>query len=227
MRFPLFCFHPWGSVKILKDSRKFLGLFHIYFLSLFFSCSVALISSNETDDNRSYNLPQCPEGYIVQVRTDVPSEEEQLGGFCVAQIESEEDDPQYVGRFCVADPCKQSNCIRKCCPEGMAIIGRTCQSFAEEFAPVVRRKNGAVENITDITILAGVGAPICKEGINLLMPSNNSYDEFLVLPSGSIHIPSYSQDLGVEYCTDILLGDNTKVVRIHCKIDLVRIDANR
>ena len=165
------------------------------------------------DVTQKHTLPQCPQGYITQVSADVPSGEEQLEGSCAAQVESPEGDVQLVGRFCVADPCTGSKCIRKCCPHGMAISGLThsCLSHRQNFTPEVRSDGGVVEDAGDMLILGGSKLPNCTLGIQMLRPNIDSYDEFHLLLSGSAYVPSHSMDYD-EYCTDTFLDHNMTVI---------------
>lgn len=138
-----------------------------------------------------------------------------MEGFCIARFLSPEGDPQFVSRFCVADPWKETNVIRKCCPQGMAIGNKSCDSHAEELTPAKLSESGAVLNVTGMQVVAGVGVPACQFGIHLLRPMIDPYDEFSILPSGVISVAYHSHDHPIEYCVDSFVLDNMTVISIN------------
>ena len=171
-----------------------------------------------------YALPQCPNGDIARVVTDFhfydngslvsmygrmePEE------FCLDQMDLLEGNPQFVARFCTADPCGTTNCVRKCCPHGMVVnsMEKICQFHPSELVPVIRNENGSAVDGSDVLILDGARAPICANGRFLIRPEMDLEDEFYVLASGQLRIPAfaYNESFILDYCIDrFLFGNDT------------------
>jgi len=92
--------------------------------------------------NLTRDLIVCPEGYISSSSTEfhLLSDVEltlQPGEFCLNEILTEEFPSigsHWAARFCIQDESycgPETNCIRKCCPIGMAFnkTGRFCQQY--------------------------------------------------------------------------------------------------
>jgi len=193
------------------------------------SISVHSNQGNQTRDGDfefTTQLIQCPDGHIVkhdfsfQLRDDgslVTSWGNFSNGeFCLGQSAEREDPRGLVARFCVKDPCRQTSCLRKCCPLGMAVDlqAKECRPYWKEFDFEIRNEDGTLANSTGVLIVDGVTAPVCEDGINILRPDlYEDSDQFYVLPSGQLKIPAYDSDESITdvYCVDDFFSGNITV----------------
>ncbi|KAG7163135.1 G-protein coupled receptor Mth2-like [Homarus americanus] len=132
---------------------------------------------------------------------------------------------QYVAKFCYLDPslehqvkCNNSNCVRKCCPQGQLLLGMTCvNSYSEEEIwqlPISASQNNTLvlAPAENWTVVAGF--PFCESFFDL-ESDVKSYDEFYLLPNGSLHIPHFEDSYPpTNYCLDLYLepGPNYTLV---------------
>ncbi|XP_046644908.1 G-protein coupled receptor Mth2-like isoform X2 [Daphnia pulicaria] len=168
----------------------------------------------------TFNLSTCTSGYASQSTRDfrlytdgsavISSSGERLpaNSFCLNQISSGEvDAAEFAVRHCASDPCNQTNCIRKCCPLGMALNTTTqlCQTYNEPFALEFRNVTGHVVTPNPSSYLIRQGdVPKCQHGMFPLSPNTNPEDEFYVLPDGQIYLPYYPENdrYTRDYCID-------------------------
>ena len=184
------------------------------------------IATTIDDLQLTYGLAQCLDGYIAKVITDFRFYDDgsltsasvslQPEEFCLHQMNSlEGQDAHFLARFCMADPCNATNCVRKCCPHGMVVNGdeKICQFHPLTWAPFIRDENGLAVDNSDVLILDGARAPICANGRFLIRPDDDPDDEFYVLPSGQLRVPAfeYNESFIQEYCIDRFLFDNVTV----------------
>ena len=172
----------------------------------------------DTEDLQlTYILARCPDAYVTKVITDFRFYDNGLlwsapgnlkpGLFCLDQMKPAEDEPQFVARFCVIDPCSASNCIRKCCPHGMAVNSKdkTCLLYSKEFTPTTRNENESLADMTSHWIVGEVGAPVCADGVTIdLRPDLFEEDKFHILPSGQLEMSTNSINESIldNYCVD-------------------------
>jgi hypothetical protein len=168
----------------------------------------------------TFNLSTCTSGYASQSTRDfrlytdgsavISSSGERLpaNSFCLNQISSGEvDAAEFAVRHCASDPCNQTNCIRKCCPLGMALNTTTqlCQTYNEPFALEFRNVTGHVVTPNPASYLIRQGdVPKCQHGMFPLSPNTNPEDEFYVLSDGQIYLPFYPENdrYTRDYCID-------------------------
>ena len=139
------------------------------------------------------------------------------GEFCLNQIPAP---AVFTARFCIRDPCNETTggCLRKCCPNGMAVnnTDRLCHPTSLPFQVDFKDENGqSVELSPSAYIVTDGVAPKCKtDGYN---PLSEKYgDVFYVLPSGQIYIPIYPKENRAtsEYCIDYFADDEEPPVTI-------------
>lgn len=127
--------------------------------------------------------------------------------FCIAREFSDEDesDPNYVAKFCAADPeyqkkldedtCARSTCVRKCCPPEEHLVNSAfCGPIlvGTEWEPVFKIDGEMASPPVDLHMIHGHPTPCEAMFI---------YDDHQLLPTGKLHI----QDLTLtyqEYCID-------------------------
>jgi len=175
------------------------------------------------DFQLNYTLRACAEGYVARVAVDFIFRDDgslmtssgpfQPGQFCLDQVMPYGEEAQFLARFCLADPCAERHCIRKCCPLGMAINGneRICQFYSKDFVVVVQHENGSVVDVGDMLILDGGTAPRCHNEISVLRPDiYGDGDQFFILPNGQLKVPLYTYEESVikDYCIDSFFYDN-------------------
>jgi len=179
------------------------------------------------DVQLTYDLVQCPDKQVTKVITDFLFYDDgsltslalgslSPGRFCLDQMKPGEDDDQLVARFCVVNPCNETNCIHKCCPHGMAVddINKVCMLYPEEFSPVIRNENGSVVDGSDTVVLYGAGVPVCLNEMFSLRPALYPEDEFYILPSGELYVTSYTEDNRIhKNCIDTFIDGNISDVR--------------
>jgi len=179
------------------------------------------IAADVKDFQLTYALPQCPDGYVAKVITDFrlyddgsltsPSWKLKAGKFCMDQMKPSGSEPQFVARFCMIDPCNATDCIRKCCPHGMAVddINKVCQFYSKEFRPDIRNENGSVVDGCGTMVLDGAGVPVCANEMFSLRPALYPEDEFYILPSGELYVVSYTSDNRIhKNCIDTFMDGN-------------------
>ena len=139
------------------------------------------------------------------------------GEFCLNQIPAP---AVFTARFCIRDPCNETagGCLRKCCPNGMAVnnTDRLCHPTTLPFQVDFKDENGqSVELSPSAYIVRDGVAPKCN--INGYNPLSEKYgDVFYVLPSGQIYIPIYPEGdrATPEYCIDNFVGNGEPPVII-------------
>lgn len=133
--------------------------------------------------------------------------------FCIEQMKkttAENQSRQLVARYCVNDPCIGTECIRKCCPDGMAFqSGFVCETFVGDFH--IQLQNEQVEITGKEISNIYHGAPQCSKLIPL-QPDTNELDIFYVLPN-SLYFPAYPKDERFQknYCVDDMVSGNDTV----------------
>ena len=179
----------------------------------------------------NYSLNPCPEGSSAKITADFRFYDD--GGlttasghlpfedFCLDRVTTHQlSDLQFVARFCAPDPCGEaSNCLRKCCPHGMAIDGprRNCQWHPQAFAPVIRSDNGSVLNPADMLPVAAGRVPLCANALFFLRPDiYGEIEQFRILPSGQLEVLAYQHmhnqsNPTRNYCIDNILSNNITV----------------
>jgi len=142
--------------------------------------------------------------------------------FCIDQYQSS-NSSALVARYCLPDPCNttdgEMNCIRKCCPEGMAFDGKTqqCQKMLlpeniiyfklrDEFGVAILPGSSKV-----LPMICEAAAPICSSG-NMIHRFVSSIDCFSIIPNGSMLFPLEKKlILNDQYCVDHQYDGNIKV----------------
>lgn len=179
----------------------------------------------------SYNMSTCMPGYDsksarnFRLYTDgtvqVGDARLKPGEFCLNQIASGEpptDDSEFAIRYCIPDPCNQTNCVHKCCPMGMAlnITTQLCQSYNEPFDLVFHNVSGQVISPDPRSYIIRDGdAPQCPYGMFPLMPEMNPEDMFYILPDGQLYLPSYPENdrYSKDYCIDDFFSEEGHIIR--------------
>lgn len=154
-----------------------------------------------------YSLPNCSDGFIEKTSTQFNLYEDgslktaqgsfQFGEFCIEQMLKSEGDSTLVARYCIRDPCNDTSCIRKCCPDGMAVDRTTllCHGDVQDFNITIQDERGFVvdENIDGIRY----GIPECFE----IFSASLADHQFYLLPSGSLYLEELTGTFE-EYCVD-------------------------
>jgi len=178
----------------------------------------------------------CPDGFIPNIsiefllfdngsiltlphNTIIPER-----NFCIDQYQSS-NSSALVARYCLPDPCNTTdgmmNCIRKCCPEGMAFDRKNqlCQKmqFPENITYFQLRDEFGVailpESSKALAIVREAATPTCSSG-NMIhrFVSDFSTDCFFILPNGSMFFPLEGKlILNDQYCVDHQYDGNIKV----------------
>lgn len=150
----------------------------------------------------------------------------QLEEFCIArELDGEEENPNYVAKFCAQDTefqmsldekvCNHSTCVRKCCWPGEHIVDSSfCGPVLadQEWKPVFQDEyDRQVSPPFDLHVIYGF--PSCE----LILV----YDDHKLLPNGDVWI----QDLNLtyqEYCLDDnFINNNTQEVAMVCNMGSV------
>ena len=176
-----------------------------------------------------YNLSVCPQGYdsvstkefhlytdgTVKVNGGTTL---QPGDFCLNEIVAETlEQPEYAVRYCIPDPCNQTNCVHKCCPSGMSLneTSRLCQTTADPFQLVFNDATGQVVTPDPGSYIIRYGdVPICPFGMFPLMPDVTPEEKFYILPDGQMYVVEYPETERTfkEYCIeDFITGDGSVV----------------
>ncbi|XP_057366331.1 LOW QUALITY PROTEIN: G-protein coupled receptor Mth2-like [Daphnia carinata] len=179
----------------------------------------------------TYNMSTCMPGYDSKSVTNfrlytdgtvqVGDARLEPGQFCLNQIASGEpptDESEFAIRYCIPDPCNQTNCVHKCCPMGMAlnITTQLCQSYSERFDLVFHNASGQVISPDPGSYIIRDGdAPQCPFGMFPLMPEMNPEDTFYILPDGQLYLPSYPENdrYSKDYCVDDFFAEEGHIVR--------------
>ena len=174
------------------------------------------ITSNTKDNFQlKYLLNPCPDGYVTSVVMDFRLYDDgslttaslhlnRSSEFCVDQVLPIGNAVPFIARFCVADPCDGSSCIRKCCPRGMVVSGRNqmCQ----------HSENASDIDDANLFIVNTAKTPICTDGIRLDVDADlhpEEEDIFNVVPSDR---NNQSQTIA-NYCVDNIVFDNITVLQ--------------
>lgn len=202
------------------------------------SCKVAVIEDvwtyieernatvvDSEDSVQKTGLSQCAVGFVGQSSTQfrflddgtlgtVDGTVLQSGNFCLDQVMKREGSPEFVARFCARDPCDGTECVRKCCPNGMAINTNTrlCQLYPDRLNISVQSEDGMVVE-SQINVIRDGAAPKCPTGINPLNPSQWPQDKFYILPTGELYVPANEKEHRTlrEYCIETSFGQNVTV----------------
>lgn len=142
------------------------------------------------------------------------------GQFCVNEIPSTDPiNPEFVARYCVADPCMEdkTKCLRKCCPQGLAIDSAThsCRAHPAPFnVSQLTKKHGGPINVDakdSLTVHAGFGFKCHNEDIVLV-------DNFLINSDGLMqpnrhfyHFDQFGDRPTDKYCIDNFIEGNVTV----------------
>ena len=180
----------------------------------------------------TYDLPTCGQGFDSQTAADFRLYTDgsvtalgrrlQPGEFCLNQILSN-DNSEFAIRFCIPDPCNGSNCVRKCCPMGMALneTTRLCQTHDEPFNVVFQDTSGnVVTPAAGSYIIRDGDAPTCPDGMYSMSPEENPEEKFYILVDGQMYTPENAEDQqkSTDYCIDdFMISDGIIVSRY--KID--------
>ena len=171
--------------------------------------------------NITNNLVNCKGDTVVQSSSDVTLFEDGTlkvrkmslkldpGTFCIERAVKSKGN--FAARFCLPDVCKTKMCVRKCCPVGYSFDEEYCEPSGKEFSLKLQNETGDTVDLpaTSLGIRSAV-LPKCPDGFLLLDPSTYPEDEFDILPSGQLFVPSYKADPVVdEYCIeDFLVANN-------------------
>lgn len=152
------------------------------------------------------------------------------GQFCVNEIPSTDpNNPEFVARYCVADPCMEdkTKCLRKCCPQGLAVDSAThsCRAHQTPFnvSQLTRKHGGPVsdDGKDSLTVHAGFGFKCHNEDIVLV-------DNFLINSDGLMqpnrHFYHFDQSADRptdKYCIDNFVEGNDTVSLKFLKIPAV------
>nr|CAH0102965.1 unnamed protein product [Daphnia galeata] len=155
------------------------------------------------------------------------------GQFCVNEIPSTDPiNPEFVARYCVADPCMEdkTKCLRKCCPQGLAIDSAThsCRAHPAPFnVSQLTKKHGGPINVDakdSLTVHAGFGFKCHNEDIVLV-------DNFLINSDGLMqpnrhfyHFDQFGDRPTDKYCIDNFIeGNVTKILGLRCFSSMTEI----
>jgi len=195
----------------------------------------------------THNLPACPFGFIHSVSRNFLLFENgsfsipKLGiwrnhdELCADEFETfNEVEPfKPFVRFCIPDPCLKINCIRKCCPEGMALY-----SYDERVSCRLTSDSSTIFGNNTIESLSGTTAMesyVIQEGVTPITKYSNATFRmlatevdgkvpFYINHNGSIFIPSNppGRQLSEDYCVDYQSNSDNEGVRTNfCKILLI------
>lgn len=149
------------------------------------------------------------------------------GEFCLnpADVAPEDprDGPLFLARYCAEDPCNTTSCLKKCCPNGMAmnVTANKCQASSIRFQVDFKNETGHVVRPEPFVLRDG-NAPLCKDGMYVLDPSSTSEDEFYILADGRLYQPSAPEtyQYNTIYCVENFFGDDSSVI---VKLPVVRL----
>ena len=176
----------------------------------------------------NHNTTMCPEGYVNQTTKNfklyldgsVATADVRLnyGEFCINEAAPDPTtvEAEFVIRYCVRNPCVEKNCVRKCCPMGMAlnVTTKLCQWNANEFKIEFHDTSGAIVPVDANSYVVRDGAiPSCEYGMYALAPLDNPEEEFIILPNGQIYVTWYPENERntSDYCTEDFLYDGDAV----------------
>ncbi|KAK3856765.1 hypothetical protein Pcinc_036930 [Petrolisthes cinctipes] len=123
--------------------------------------------------------------------------------YCIAlEFGSSKSEPIYVAKLCAEDLCADSQCVKKCCPQGEHIVDFAhCEPVVggQEWEPVFHDEDGVEASPpTDLHMLYGFPEHCAAT----LM-----YDDHKLLQSGNVQIPDWTLTYQ-EYCIDNIFTDN-------------------
>lgn len=172
------------------------------------------------------NLSSCPEGHVGKSWTDflfyddgtllADGETFGAGEFCINQVMADkgEVNPVFAARACLPDPCNGTDCLRKCCPQGMAVnnTDRLCHPTSLPFEVIYQNEEGAPVKPDPPPMIRDGVAPQCPYGFDPL--SEDYGDVFYILPDGRMFIPSFpaGEQYTEEYCLDHFMDDERAVL---------------
>ena len=176
--------------------------------------------SDELNVKFTDELIQCPTGSFVKSSRNFHLSEDStisidgdrhISQFCVGRVEGST--PKIAVRFCAPDPCVHGSgqCLRKCCPIGYAMDGKSCAPVDQQMDVKFRNETGELVPV-QLPVRAGK-KPDCAHGIQLLDPVEYEEDEFFVLPSGKLYVPEFPVPEFDEYCVENFVNNGTLVRR--------------
>jgi Methuselah N-terminus len=183
--------------------------------------------------NITNNLINCEGDTVVQSSSDVTLFEDGTlkarklsskldpGTFCIERAVKSKGN--FAARFCLPDACKTKMCVRKCCPVGYSFEEQSCEPSGKEFSLKFQNETGYTVDLpaTSLEIRSAL-LPNCPDGFLLLDPSTYPEDEFFLLPSGQLFVPSYKTDPVVdEYCVEDILVANNVICILWATIALI------
>lgn len=149
----------------------------------------------------------------------------EAGQFCIhpvpAATEYLNGQLRYAARFCVRNRCDSATCIRKCCPLGMALVDKTCQSNETPFK--VKHYSSPTNQINDdegnvirvdsdranYQIINGLFITCAIQGLNQVFTN-----DFRILANGHMYVPSYPCEFERpthQYCIENVIIGNVSV----------------
>ena len=141
----------------------------------------------------------------------------QPADYCLNEIKGQ----QFVVRYCAPDPCYRTNCVHKCCPEGMIrnLTSNRCQKTNRPFQVNFTDESGQVVHPDAGSYTFQYGhVPRCALGVFSLKPDVSPEDKFYILPNGELYVAAYPEDkcLYKDYCIDDFIAkeDNRRIVRV-------------
>lgn len=172
--------------------------------------------SDELNVKFTDELIQCPTGSFVKSSRNFHLSEDStisidgdryISQFCVGRVEGST--PKIAVRFCAPDPCVHGSgqCLRKCCPIGYAMDGKSCAPVDQQMDVKFRNETGELVPV-QLPVRAGK-KPDCAHGIQLLDPVEYEEDEFFVLPSGKLYVPEFPVPEFDEYCVENFVNNGT------------------
>lgn len=199
------------------------------YLSVYSMDTNEIIELSQPLELMNGSMTDCPVGYFGNSTRDFKLFDDgslRIGerrlepkSFCINRIEMlDTDSVVYAARFCDPDPCKGKNCIRKCCPPGMALAleTQTCEIHPVPFdGSELRDENNSSINLESYTVYSGLGIK-CLE---LRVQVTNFYpDQFFISPDGrmnNLDYPckafEYDYRTTDNYCVDHVFSDNETV----------------
>lgn len=188
---------------------------------------VYLVKTNRTVDasrlefSLSINLTSCPEGYVslsstnFHLNTDgtvtllADGNQLESNEFCLSQIAEQPTtrEADFAVRYCAPDPCNKTNCVHKCCPNGMALneTSKLCQTTKDPFILAFHNESGQEVTPDSRSYMIRDGnVPQCSFGMYSLQPQINPEEFFYILPDGQIYVPGYPENdrVSKEYCIE-------------------------
>lgn len=148
------------------------------------------------------------------------------GQFCVNEIPSVNPaNPEFVARYCVNDPCMEdkTKCLRKCCPQGLAIDSAThsCRAHPALFnlSQLTRKYGGpiGIEDKNTLTIHAGFGFKCHNEDIVMVDNFAINHDGLMQPNRHFYHFDKSGDRPTDKYCIDNFVeGNTTKMMGLRC-----------